>query len=142
MKVTLGHKVINLEELFQISQLNQNDEPFVEVVVDSAIYSELSKAKPKETKLEVFTSTHEFANNCSSGEVRAIIAAKIVQLLKLKINCQKAVIDSLLSLLNGKAKYNSDLFATLYGHFEAQGVFPSEKERFLLNSLPIMHVAR
>ena len=111
-------------------------------MVDSAIYSELSKAKPKDTKLERFDCGHEFANNCSFGEVRAIIAAKIVQLLKLKINCQKAVIDSLLSLLNCKACYDKNFFTTLYTHFEKQCVFPSEKERFLLNSLPIMHVAR
>ena len=141
MKLTIGHKIVNLEELFQISQLNDN-EPYVEVVVDSAVYSELSKAKPKDTKLEKFTSSHEFANNCSNSEVRAIIAAKIVQLLKLKINCQKAVIDSLLGLLNGKASYDRNIFTTVYAHFEVSGVFPSEKERFLLNSLPILHVAR
>ena len=62
MKVVVGHKNLSLEELFEASQM-QGDTPMAEVVVDSAIYSELSKAAPKDKVLTAFSTIHKFAQN-------------------------------------------------------------------------------
>ena len=42
MKIVVGQKILNLEELFQVGQ-NQN----VELVVDAQVFNELACAAPK-----------------------------------------------------------------------------------------------
>jgi hypothetical protein len=74
MKIVIGHKVINLEELFQISQ----DFMQVELVVDSPTYAELKKDPPKETKLEKDFQNSPLAEECTNAEIKAILAVKIV----------------------------------------------------------------
>ena len=60
MKVVVGHKNLSLEELFEASQMKGNI-ALAEVEVDSAIYSELSKAPPKDKVLTSFSTMHKFA---------------------------------------------------------------------------------
>ena len=45
MKITVGHKVLNLEELFQIAAIGA---PQAEVAIDAQLYAELSTAPPKD----------------------------------------------------------------------------------------------
>ena len=139
MKVVVGHKNLSLEELFEASQMKGNI-ALAEVEVDSAIYSELSKAPPKDKVLTSFSTMHKFAQNFSSSEIRAILVAKLVQLLKLKANCQAQVVDSILDMLNSKVEYKADFFEFLYEGLAKRGSIPSEKERFILNSVPLLHI--
>lgn len=46
MKIVVGHKVLNLEELFNVSCLGSTQ---TEVVVDSQLYADLNKQAPKAT---------------------------------------------------------------------------------------------
>ena len=76
MKVVVGHKVLNLEELFNISQ-------GAEVEVDSVVYNEFNC-----TSLEMknATSWEGPAVELSGQEKKAVLAAKLVQIAKLKSN--------------------------------------------------------
>lgn len=44
MKITIGHKVLNLEELFNVAYLGSEQ---AEVVIDSQLSAELSTEAPK-----------------------------------------------------------------------------------------------
>ena len=48
MKIVVGQKVLNLEELFVISQYSKNIASPVEVVVDSQIFADLGKIVAKD----------------------------------------------------------------------------------------------
>ena len=59
MKIVVGHKILNLEELFQVGQ-NQN----AEVVVDAQIFNELTCAAPKATApFEAYAKVDEDISN-------------------------------------------------------------------------------
>jgi len=45
MKIQIGHKVLNLEELYQVSYLGATQ---VEVVIDAMLYAELNTTAPKD----------------------------------------------------------------------------------------------
>ena len=50
--IVVGHKIINLEELYTISTYDSTTSgQRIEVAVDSPLYSELNKAKSKENAL-------------------------------------------------------------------------------------------
>ena len=74
MKVAVGHKIINLEELYQISKN-------AEVVVDAQIYAELNKTAIDKGNHDLGTQ-EDVAT--SKEHARAAMACKLVQLLKLK----------------------------------------------------------
>ena len=101
MKIVIGHKIINLEELFNISQLTPTGAAVAEVCVDSQINAELAKQPGKDKELvRDYSKDQDFSQNCSAGEVRAIVAVKLVQLLKLKANATLSLVDGLLKMLN------------------------------------------
>ena len=77
-------------------------------------------------------------------EAKAILIVKIVQILKLKANGSKDLVDCLLSILNDDKFQGDDIdfYEFLYQEFEENKVFPIEKERFILNSLPICFLAK
>ena len=77
-------------------------------------------------------------------DARAILVVKLVQLIKLKSAASKEVVDCIVSILNDD-KFESDeidLFAFLYDQFEAGSLLPIEKERYILNSLPLCFLAK
>jgi len=100
-KVVIGHKVLNLEELYNVSCLGSAHQ--VEVVVDSQLYAELSKAPAKADaagkKFEALTEAGQDAKFTPS-QIRAILLVKLVQMLKLKKNATSPSVDFLLRLLN------------------------------------------
>jgi hypothetical protein len=51
MKIPIGHKVLNLEELYQVSCLGADQ---AQVVIDSQLYAELSTAAPKDKATSEF----------------------------------------------------------------------------------------
>jgi len=75
MKIPIGQKILNLEELFEIS--TQNAE--VEVVVDSQIYAGLDKAPQKEAcAIEDYPKDDAKTGNLSKENARAIMIAKLI----------------------------------------------------------------
>jgi hypothetical protein len=51
MKIVIGHKVLNLEELTYVAFLGKD---LAEVVIDSQLYAELSTANPSKTMNPTF----------------------------------------------------------------------------------------
>lgn len=100
-KVVIGHKVLNLEELYSVSCVGSA--LGVEVVVDSQLYAELSCAAVK-YEAPSFSEPNELGGITFNREqIRAILLVKLVQLLKLKKNASKSSVDFLLYLLNDKS---------------------------------------
>lgn len=67
-----------------------------------------------------------------------MLAVKLIQLLKMKGLAQQATADALVAILNENKVSDKDagFFESLYQQIEERGVFPNEKEKFILNSLP------
>ena len=99
MKIVVGHKVLNLEELTHVSHLGKD---LAEVVVDSQLYAELSTAPLQKAADPQFSqlSDNDTPLVLSKTQIRAALLAKLVQILKLKKNAQKSTVDFLLSVLN------------------------------------------
>lgn len=81
MKIVVGQKVINLEELFTISQYSKNLASSVEVVVDSQIFADLGKIVGKDAAP---ITDYPKMDAVSKSDARAILSVKLVQILKLK----------------------------------------------------------
>ena len=77
MKIQIGHKVLNLEELYLVSYLGA---PQAELVIDSQLYAELSTAaaKDKETKPFEALKDGEVELKFNYNQIRAILLAKLV----------------------------------------------------------------
>ena len=100
MKIVIGHKVLNLEELTDVAYLGRD---LAEVVVDSQLYADLATAAPAKCAEPTFSSLVDESNATillSRQQFRAALLVKLVQLLKLKKNAQKSTVDFILSVLN------------------------------------------
>ena len=77
-------------------------------------------------------------------EARAILVVKLIQLIKLKSTASKDLVDCLVSMLNNDEFEGDsiDFFQFLYDQLERSQVFPIEKERYILNSLPCCFLAK
>jgi hypothetical protein len=73
--------------------------------------------------------------------MKAILAVKIVQVLKLKSNATTQFVDFLLEQVN-KEKASGDFFEVIYNQMEKKNIFPSDKERWVFNALPHFHAVR
>lgn len=143
--IVVGHKILNLEELFAIAAYDSTQPgQKIEVAVDSPLYSELNKEKSKEKALVKDFKSFDEAKNLRKSEARAILAVKLVQLIKLKSVAHKATVDCLVKILNEDLfeAECADFFEVLYSKFEAVSVFPIEKERYILNSSPTCFLAK
>ena len=103
MKIVIGHKVLNLEEITNVANLGVD---LAEVIVDSQLYAELAtQAPPKTIDAPQFNSImNEGAKQMlTKAQFRAAILVKLVQLLKLKKNAQKSTIDFFVGQLNAPA---------------------------------------
>ena len=144
MKIAVGHKILNLEELFTIATYSGSDanKIQVELVVDSQVYAELSKTAPKEAaNLDDYPKDIE---TLSKEDARAILAVKVVQLLKLKANCQQATVDLLLKILNDDnlPEKLDNLFEVVFKIFNDNQLCISEKEKYIICSLPPVFLAK
>lgn len=99
MKIVIGHKVLNLEELTNVAFLGKD---LAEVVVDSQLYAELATQAPQKTVDPSFNAVvdEEATLLLTKNQIRAVLLVKLVQLLKLKKNAQKSTVDFILSVLN------------------------------------------
>ena len=74
-----------------------------------------------------------------------MLAVKLIQLLKLKQSCQQATASFFLKLLNDKGcalASEGNVFANLYAAFNENKVYPNDKEKFIINSLPAILFAK
>ena len=99
MKYPIGHKVLNLEELYNTSYLGATQ---VEVVVDAQLYADLSTAASKDKTMKPFVALTDVKLPVQA--LRAVLLVKLVQMLKLKKNCSKASADFILSILNSETE--------------------------------------
>lgn len=82
MKIVVGQKILNLEELYNISCFKG-----AEVIIDSAIYAEIGKTLGKEAPpVSDYPKNYEFLAILTQNteNLRAALAVKLIQLLKLK----------------------------------------------------------
>ena len=100
MKITVGQKVLNLEELFLISTYSAAASSQIEVVVDSQIYAELDKKSAKDSKPVTEYPKKEEFSALNKEDARAILIVKVIQLLKLRSMCKQSLIDGILTILN------------------------------------------
>jgi hypothetical protein len=78
MKIVVGQKILNLEELYQVSEAHG-----IELEIDAQIFAELDcKAIDKKFETEV-PASHK-GLKLPLNQVRGFIVCKIIQLLKLK----------------------------------------------------------
>lgn len=63
MKIVVGHKVVNLEELTYVASLGKD---LAEVIVDSQLYADLSTAAPSKT---VEPSFDPIRGDAATGEI-------------------------------------------------------------------------
>lgn len=81
MKVVVGQKLLNLEELFNLSvySLKSGSKTEVEVVIDSQILAELNKKADKESPaFENYPKDDEAIVNLKRENVRAILVVKLI----------------------------------------------------------------
>ena len=100
MKIVVGQKILNLEELYNISCYKTTPN---EVVVDSAIYSEIGKTIGKEAPaVNDYPKDHDFLGIVTQNRenLRAVLAVKLIQLLKLKSQAQQSTVDLVVRILN------------------------------------------
>ena len=88
MKVVIGHKVLNLEELTNVACLGKD---LAEVVVDSQLYADLAAQAPPKTVDPQFRSIVDDEANgtlllLTRAQVKGALLVKLVQILKLKKN--------------------------------------------------------
>ena len=65
--------------------------------------------------------------------------------MKLKQACQQSLITVLIKILNEKDSAlpsEGNIFENIYKAFDANKVYPNEKEKFILNSLPAILFAK
>lgn len=107
MKIVIGHKVLNLEELTNVAYLGKD---LAEVIVDSQLYSDLSTQPLQKAATPQFKPiTDDSESNLvllTRQQVRAALLVKLVQILKLKKNAQKSTVDFFLSVLNQPEEAN------------------------------------
>jgi len=127
MKIVIGHKNLNLEELFQVScQAN-----IAEVVVDSVTAADFSAATPhKDPQVPP-----ALALELTQEQARAVILVKLLQIAKLKKNATRPTIDFLVGLLNAnKPLVGESLFGIVFALAKEASVAFSEKELFILGN--------
>lgn len=88
MKIVIGHKVLNLEELSNVAYLGRD---LAEVIVDSQLYAELSTAALQKVAEPQFKPIFDDGSESTPvlltrQQVRAALLVKLVQILKLKKN--------------------------------------------------------
>ena len=103
MKVVIGHKALNLEELFSIACLPST----TEVVIDNPTAAEFS---PQPAQVQAKDKVQEYPELSPSIELRheherAIILVKLLQIIKMKKNCTAASANLLVRILNDNLSF-------------------------------------
>lgn len=109
MKIVIGHKDLNLEELFQIACMPA----FAELVIDSVTNAEFALTIPGGANKEGQTVPEipdRLIPSIRAEHERAILLVKILQIVKLKRGATKPNVDFLVGIIN----QNKSFLVSLY----------------------------
>jgi len=103
MHIVIGHKVLNLEELYNVSYLDFTGS---EVIVDNQLHADLSTKDAGNAAPKPFAASG--LGPLFRPQLRAVLLVKIVQILKLKKIAQRSTIDFLVDALNSNYAWESE----------------------------------
>ena len=110
MKIVIGHKNLNLEELFSIAYLPSQNE----VVVDNVISHEFNPQPPQVQNKEMQAFPELMPGfTLRDDHVRAVLLTKLVQLIKLKKNVSKQTINYFVTILNENRSFTQVTYSIL-----------------------------
>ena len=134
MKIVIGHKNLNLEELYSCAFLPGHAEIVVDSVTNAEFAASVPGGAPKDAQ-SVPEIPQDVAVNIRPEHERAIILVKLLQIVKLKRNATKPNVDFLVNVLNSSKTFGGEnLFKGLFDYAKEQNVFFSEKELFILGN--------
>lgn len=134
MKIVIGHKNLNLEELYSCAFLHGHAEIVVDSVTNAEFAASVPGGAPKDAQF-VPEIPQDVAVNIRPEHERAIILVKLLQIVKLKRNATKPNVDFLVNVLNSSKTFGGEnLFKGLFEYAKEQNVFFSEKELFILGN--------
>ena len=134
MKIVIGHKNLNLEELFSCAFLPGHAEIIVDSVTNAEFAASIPGGAPKDSQ-NVAEIPKEIADNIRPEHERAIILVKLLQIVKLKRNATRPNVEFLVNVLNTNKLFGgAQLFKGLFDYAKEQNVFFSEKELFILGN--------
>lgn len=136
MKIVIGHKNLNLEELYSCALLPGHAEIIVDSVTNAEFAASVPGGAPKDAQF-VAEIPKAIASQLRNEHERAIILVKLLQIVKLKRNATRPNVEFLVNVLNTNKSFISgdgDLFKGLFEYAKEQNVFFSEKELFILGN--------
>lgn len=134
MKIVIGHKNLNLEELFQVSCLTAHAELVVDSVTNADFATSIPGGAPKDAQIIPQISAH-LGSLLRPEHQRAIVLVKLLQIVKMKRSAVKANVDFLVDVINtNKIFEGPNFFVGLFEFAKTLNVFFSEKELFILGN--------
>jgi hypothetical protein len=134
MKIVIGHKILNLEELYSCAFLPGHAEIIVDSVTNADFAATIPGGAPKDAQ-SVPELPKDIAGLIRLEHERAIILVKLLQIVKLKRNATRPNVEFLVKVLNNGVSFGGEnLFKGLFELAKEQNVFFSEKELFILGN--------
>ena len=99
MKIVIGHKNLNLEELYQIAYHPSHAEVVVDSVINAEFAATIPGGAPKDQQIAPVLPNRLIASMRHEHQ-RAVILVKLLQIVKLKRGAVKPSVDFLVNVLN------------------------------------------
>ena len=99
MKIVIGHKNLNLEELFQVACLPAHAEVIIDSVTNADFATSIPGGAPKDSQFPPEISDKIVALIRPEHE-RAVILVKLLQIIKMKRSATRASVEYLVGILN------------------------------------------
>ena len=148
MKVVIGHKNLNLEELFQVSYHSGIAEVVIDSVTNVEFAASVPGGAPKDAQFPPEVPA-QLASLLKPEHVRAIILVKLLQIVKMKKSATRTTVDFLVNVLNSNEPLNvrnnawltlclqsqdGNFFKALFELAKSKSILFSEKELFILGN--------
>jgi hypothetical protein len=102
MKIVIGHKNLNLEELFQVATFLANAEVVIDSVTNVEFAASIPGGAPKDAQNPPEL-PERLTGLIRQEHARAIVLVKLLQIVKMKKSATRASVDFLVNLLNSNA---------------------------------------
>ena len=99
MKIVIGHKSLNLEELFQVACLPTHAELVVDSVINADFAASIAGGAPKDAMIAPEIPDRLIAIMKPEHQ-RAVILVKLLQIVKMKRSAVRPTVDFLVNVLN------------------------------------------
>jgi hypothetical protein len=141
MSIVIGHKNLNLEELFQVAFMPAHAEVIVDSVTNAEFAATIPGGAPKDAQT-IPNISERLSALIRPEHERAIVLIKLLQIVKMKRSATRPNVEFLVSVLNENRIFSKtsegvpsqNFFIGLFEHAKAQNVFFSEKELFILGN--------